>query len=168
MSMPRKLIRTGGILLLLLLAFAGGWLVATLGIGRAMDPATLPEHERKFAERMQNVRLTGVYSIDGRENQPPRPDQYDISSVEKIGDDRWRFNARIQGSNVSIPVAVTMRWVDDTPMIMLTDTAVPPLGVFSVRLFFYGDRYSGTWQHGEAGGQMHGRIESLPPAPAEP
>jgi len=26
-------------------------------------------------------------------------------------------------------------------------------------LFFYGDRYAGTWQHGEVGGLMSGRIE---------
>jgi hypothetical protein len=28
-----------------------------------------------------------------------------------------------------------------------------------VRLFFHGDRYAGTWQHGAIGGHMWGRIE---------
>jgi hypothetical protein len=54
---------------------------------------------------------------------------------------------------------VTMRWVGDTPMIMLTDFTIPAMGTFTVRLFFYGDRYAGTWQHGRVGGQMFGRIE---------
>jgi len=34
------------------------------------------------------------------------------------------------------------------------------LGTFTVRLFFYTDRYAGTWQHGERGGYISGRIES--------
>jgi hypothetical protein len=58
---------------------------------------------------------------------------------------------------------VPLRFVGDTPVIMMTDTALPGIGTFTVRLFFHGDRYSGTWQHGEVGGQMFGRIE---PAPA--
>jgi hypothetical protein len=31
------------------------------------------------------------------------------------------------------------------------------------RLFFYGDRYAGTWQHGKVG-HMSGRIEKKGPA----
>ena len=49
--------------------------------------------------------------------------------------------------------------VGDTPMITLTDLAVPTLGTFTARVFFYGDRYAGTWQHGNVGGHMFGRIE---------
>jgi hypothetical protein len=52
-----------------------------------------------------------------------------------------------------------MRWTGDTPMNMMTDTSLTGLGTFTVRLFFYGDRYAVTWQHGKAGGQMSGRIE---------
>jgi len=44
-------------------------------------------------------------------------------------------------------------------VIMMTDTSLPGLGTFTVRVFFYGDRYSGTWQHGAYGGIMSGRIE---------
>jgi hypothetical protein len=61
--------------------------------------------------------------------------------------------------DVTLPVAVPMRWIGDTPVIMMTDTTIPGLGTFTVRLFFYGDRYSGTWQHGAVGGLMYGRIE---------
>jgi hypothetical protein len=44
-------------------------------------------------------------------------------------------------------------------MLMLTDLSIPTLGTFTVRLFFHGDRYTGTWQHGKVGGHMFGRIE---------
>jgi hypothetical protein len=147
------------LLLLLPITFVAGWIVAKAGIGSAMDPAALPELERRFAERMRGVALIGQFTVDGREGQPARPDRYDIASVEKIGEDRWRFNARIGEKNITLPVAVTMRWVDDTPMILLTDMTIPALGTFSARVFFYGDRYSGTWQHGSVGGHLFGRIE---------
>jgi hypothetical protein len=44
-------------------------------------------------------------------------------------------------------------------MIVMTDTELPGIGTFTARVFFYGDRYSGTWQHGDVGGHMSGRIE---------
>jgi hypothetical protein len=71
-----------------------------------------------------------------------------------------RFNAKMQccGFVGAIALAVPMRWNGDTPMIMMTDTSLPGLGTFTVRLFFYGDRYGGTWQHGAVGGHMSGRI----------
>jgi hypothetical protein len=52
-----------------------------------------------------------------------------------------------------------MRWVGDTPMIMMTDSSLPGIGTFTVRLFFYEDRYAGSWQGGDHGGLMFGRIE---------
>ena len=152
-------------LLLLLVAFAGGWIVGNTGIGSAVDPATLPEKERRFAEKMQNVAMVGYFTVDGREDRASRPDRYEIFSVEKVGEDRWRFNARIGEKELTLPVTVTMRWVDDTPVIMLTDLTIPALGTFSSRVFFYGDRYAGTWQHGTVGGHMFGRIEASAKAP---
>jgi hypothetical protein len=62
-------------------------------------------------------------------------------------------------TDVTLPVTVPMRWIDDTPMVMLTDLSIPTLGTFTVRVFFYGDRYTGTWQHGKVGGHLFGRIE---------
>jgi hypothetical protein len=109
---------------------------------------------------MRDVTMVGSFTIAGRDDVAPRPDRYGISSVEKVGDDLWRFNARMQCCGVdTIPVVVPMRWNGDTPMILMTDTSLPGLGTFTVRLFFYGDRYAGTWQHGDTGGHMSGRIE---------
>jgi hypothetical protein len=157
----KKVLRLVIIAALLLTIFVGGWLAGRLGIGSVVDPASLTEAERQFAERMRDVALVGSFTIAGRDDRAPRPDRYGISSVEKVGDDLWRFNASMDccGVNGSIPVVVPMRWNGDTPMIMMTDTSLPGLGTFTVRLFFYGDRYAGTWQHGETGGHMSGRIE---------
>jgi hypothetical protein len=155
----KRLLWFVSVLLLLLVTFAAGWVVAKAGIGSARDPSTLPALERQFAERMEKSVMTGFFTVTGRENRALRPDRYEIAGVEKVGDDRWRFNATIGERKVTLPVTVTMRFLDDTPMIMLTDFSIPSMGIFSVRLLFYGDRYAGTWQHGQVGGHMFGRIE---------
>src|SRR5262245_5897361 len=161
MTLVRRILSVAAIVVLIAAIFGGGWLTGRLGIGSAVDPASLPELERQFAGRMRDVSLVGSFTVDGREGRTPRADRYDISSVEKVGDNLWRFNAGMQccGVNGVIPIVVPMRWIGDTPMIMMTDTTLPGLGTFTVRVFFYGDRYGGTWQHGAVGGHMSGRIE---------
>lgn len=161
MATRRSLLWTAAATLMSLLAFAVGWVVARAGIGSAVDPASLPVLQRQFTERMRGSTMVGFFTVTGRENRQARPDRYDISSVERVGADRWRFNARMRygAIDVTLPVAVTMRWVDDTPMILMTGVTIPTLGTFDVRLLFSGDRYAGTWQHGAIGGHMFGRIE---------
>jgi hypothetical protein len=162
MTSVRRILSVALIVVLGAAIFAGGWLTGRLGIGSVVEPASLTEAERQFTERMRDVSLVGSFTIAGREDRTPRPDRYDISSVEKVGDDLWRFNASMQCCGVegrTMPIVVPMRWNGDTPTIMMTDTSLPGLGTFTVRLFFYGDRYAGTWQHGAVGGHMSGRIE---------
>jgi hypothetical protein len=155
----RFLLKLTVVLFLVMLAFGGGWLAAKAGVGARIDPATLPEMERAFDERMDNVSLVGRFTVSGREDRQAVPDRYDISSIEKVGPKEWRFNARIGEVDISLPVVVTIEWAGDTPMITLTDLTIPTLGTFTARVFFYGDRYAGTWQHGKVGGHMFGRIE---------
>jgi hypothetical protein len=157
----KSLMRLVIALALMMLALGVGWIAGRTGVGAAVDTASLPELERQFAERMQNVALVGRFTIAGREDRQGSPERYDLASVEKIGDDLWRFNARMRYGKVdtTLPVAVTMRWIGDTPMITITDLTIPTLGTFTARVFFYGDQYAGTWQHGKVGGHMFGRIE---------
>jgi hypothetical protein len=166
--MVKRAFKAFGVVAVAVLVFAGGWLTGRLGIGSVVDSVSLSETERQFAERMTNVSLVGTFTVAGRENRTPSPDRYDIFSVEKVGDDHWRFNARMDCCGVNgatLPIVVPMRFVGDTPMIMMTDTSLPGIGTFTVRVFFYGDRYSGTWQHGKVGGLMSGRIEKSSVAP---
>ena len=162
MALVRRMVGMVGVGVVALVIFGAGWLVGRTGIGSVVEPASLPELERAFVERMRGVTLVGSYTVAGRDGRTPRADRYEIASVEKIGDDLWQFNARMDCCGLDgrvIPIAVPMRWVGDTPMIMMTDTSLPGVGTFTVRLFFHGDRYAGSWQHGETGGLMSGRIE---------
>jgi len=147
------------LLVLLLLAGGVGFMMAKLGVGSRIETVNLPEVERRFAERMENVSMVGSFTIAGRDDQTPREDHYDIASVEKVGDDQWRFNATIGENGVTLPIVVTMKFVGDTPIITITDFSIPAMGTFSARVLFYGDRYAGTWEHGgRGGGHMFGRI----------
>ena len=40
-----------------------------------------------------------------------------------------------------------MKFVDDTPIILMTDATIPGMGTFTARVFFHGDLYAGTWEH---------------------
>ena len=117
--------------------------------------------EQEFTERMANSVLVGRLVVVGRGDSMPRPERYEIESVTKVGEDQWRFTARIQygDTNVTLPVVVTMLWAGDTPMVSLTDLTIPMLGTYTARVIFYRDRYAGTWSHGEVGGHMFGAIE---------
>ena len=161
MALVKQLAGFFVVVLLMLVMFGAGWLVATLRIGSAVDPASLSTLERRFTDQMKGAALVGRFTVAGREDRQASPDRYDISSVEKVGDDRWRFNTRIRYGSVdaTLPIVLTMRWVGDTPMITMTDVAIPTMGTFSARVFFYSDRYAGTWQHGAVGGHLFGRIE---------
>jgi hypothetical protein len=166
MALVRRVLGIAAAVVLMLAIFGGGWLVGRLGIGSVVDPASLTAVERQFTERMRDVTMIGSFTVAGREDRPARSDRYDIFSVEKVGDGQWRFNAKMDCCGVNgatLPIVVPMRWSGDTPMIMMTDTSLPGLGTFTVRVFFYGDRYAGTWQHGTVGGHMSGRIEKRTP-----
>jgi hypothetical protein len=165
MTSVRSLIRGALILLLILLALGAGWIAGRLGMGSVVDPASLADVERKFADQMKGATLVGQFTVDGRD-APPGPDRYEIESIEKVGVDQWRFNARIRPAGAVLPIVVPLRWIGDTPVIMMTDYSIPAVGTFTVRVLFYGDRYVGTWQHGRVGGQMFGRIETAAPAGA--
>ena len=147
------------LVLLLALAFGAGWVTARLGIGSAVDPASLTDLERQFTEQMKDAALVGQFTIAGREERPAQSDRYDIRGVQKVGDDRWQFQAKIGETGVSLPIVVPMRWIGDTPIIEMTDYSIPSVGTFSVRLLFHQDRYFGSWQHGEVGGHMFGMIK---------
>jgi hypothetical protein len=160
MAHQRRWLARLGTVGVVLVAFGAGWLVARTGMGSSIDPAGLPERERQFIEKMRGAALVGRFTLRGREGERASADRYDIYSVDKVGDDLWRFNARIGETGVTLPVVVTMRFVDDTPMILMSDATIPGLGTFTVRVFFHGDEYAGTWSHaGRGGGHLFGRIE---------
>lgn len=117
--------------------------------------------EKKFQQEMTGAVLTGQYTVAGQQaEKPARPEKYTITKVIKLNGDLWVLHARIQYGehDLTVPVPLRIQWAGDTPVITLTDVEVPGLGTFTSRVLFYGDRYAGTWQHGDVGGHLFGTI----------
>jgi len=171
------------------------WLItAVLALGLAKAPAAdkakapdsatadakpdQAELEKKFAEDLSGVVFSGSYSVTtGGQEKPAQMEKYTITRVSKVKEkqDTWLFSTRIQygKTDLTLPLVLNVKWAGDTPVITLTNLAIPALGTFTSRVLIYGDRYAGTWQHGKTGGHLWGRIEKLEkpdaePAPAEP
>ena len=157
-----KILKIAAGLVLVVAVFLAGWIAGRTGIGAAVDPASLVDRERVFTERMKDVSLVGRFTIAGREDRTASPDRYDISSVEKVGDDLWRFTVSMSDSgNVVVPITVPMRWVSNTPVIDMQNYSIPGMGTFSAHVVFDGNQYAGTWANPKVGGLMYGTIERM-------
>jgi hypothetical protein len=122
-------------------------------------PAEMNELEKKFEQQMSGATLVGRFSVDSKDDQLPKEDRYVITKVTKMSDDLWIFSARIGKGKFAIPLPVPVKWAGDTPVISVTKLSIPKGGTYTARVVIYGDRYAGTWDAGDHGGQMWGRIE---------
>jgi len=117
--------------------------------------------ERDFAKALSGATLVGNFTTAGQEKDAAlKEERYTLSKVSKLGNDYWLFQTRIQYGehDLTLPLALQVKWAGDTPVITLTDVLVPPLGKFTARVIVYRDRYAGTWQGGDHGGHLFGRI----------
>jgi outer membrane protein assembly factor BamB len=146
--------------------------------GSARPTAEDPDTERKaelekiFEEAMSGAVLVGSFTVDGGGgDQALSEERYTIRKVSKIGDDLWRFDARVQYGqlDVTVPIPLAVKWAGDTPVITLTDLTIPGLGTYTARVLVFRGHYAGMWDAGDHGGKMFGRIERAvePPTGAE-
>jgi hypothetical protein len=141
---------------------------------RAQEPAKAasptPEMIKKLTDDLTNVKLIGTFTVSGRENQAPKAEEYTISSALKLPDgDVWLIKSRIKygDKDVTVPIPLEIKWAGDTPVITLTNLEIPGLGTFSSRVVIYEGRYAGTWQHGQVGGHLFGKLEKVDAKPAD-
>jgi hypothetical protein len=128
----------------------------------AQEPA-LNEAEKKFQDSMANVTLVGYFTSGDKAEL--KEDKYTIVRVTKVKEDLWKFEARIQYNQKDVPVAMALpvKFAGDTPVISLTNFAVPGFGSFTARVLVYGDAYAGTWGDATHGGKLFGKIVKSPP-----
>lgn len=128
---------------------------------------TEPTEETKklydaFAKKMTNSTLVGNFTVDGQTGSLTE-ERYDLKSVSKMPrGDYWLFKARIRygDHDVTVPLPLEVKWAGQTPVITLNNVPIPGLGTFDARVLIDGNRYAGTWQHGEVGGLLFGRVET--------
>jgi hypothetical protein len=135
------------------------FLLPILGIAQDAPPE-LNTAEKQFQESMINVKLTGYYTMG--ESAELHDDSYVIERVTKVKEDTWKFEAKILYNKKDFKVAMNLpvKFAGDTPVISLTNFAVPGFGTFTARVVMYGGTYAGTWSGAGAGhgGTMFGKI----------
>jgi hypothetical protein len=120
----------------------------------------LSPREKKFQAMLSGAKLTGNFTIVGQEAGGLSQDTYEILKIEKVYRDNWNFSVRMRygGNDQTFSYAFPISWAGETPMIEMTKMSIPGIGTFSTRVLFFGDRYAGTWTHGDVKGHLFGRI----------
>jgi hypothetical protein len=141
---------------------------------RAQDAVLPPTFElnaaeKQFQEALNNVTLIGFFTQG--DSAELHDDKYVIERVSKVKEDTWKFEARIQYNKKDFKVAMPLpvKFAGDTPVISLTNFAVPGFGSFTARVVMYNGAYAGTWGSAGAnghGGKLFGKIVKNDAAPA--
>jgi hypothetical protein len=120
-------------------------------------PALTPL-EKEFQDSLENVILEGQSTRDGKPGLSD--DKYNIEKVAKTGDDQWTVYLRVEmkGQAMTIPLPLQIKWAGDTPVITLTDQALPGMGTYTARVVVYRGQYAGTWSGRNGGGKVFGKI----------
>jgi hypothetical protein len=130
----------------------------TYGEETAPDPKQA-EYEQQFVKSLKGAVLVGNFStIKAGKESTPNKDRYKIVDLKKMANGYWLFTFQYGKNPTPIPIPLPVKWAGDTPVIALTDVAIPGLGTFSCRVLFHGKQYAGTWKHGEVVGNMWGVI----------
>jgi hypothetical protein len=133
-----------------LILLAGGYLCA--------QTVELTPLEKEFQAALEGVALEGQSTHDGRPGVAD--DKYQIEKIVKTGDDQWTIYAHIEmgGRAMTIPFPLQVKWAGDTPVITITDQALPGMGTYTARVLVYRGQYAGTWSGRNGGGKVFGRI----------
>ncbi|MCC9601665.1 hypothetical protein LOC67_13990 [Stieleria sp. JC731] len=130
--------------------------------------------ETKLAKYLSGTQFIGKFTVDGKDSGP-KTETYTISACEKLSTpDLYRFKAHIKYGSVDqeVPLDLKVLWSGNTPVITLDSLWIPGMGTFDARVLIQpgetSGRYAGTWQHGEHGGHMFGKIVQLEDAPQKP
>jgi hypothetical protein len=133
-------------------------LLALLAL-RGKTPQSEVERNRAFTESMSGVTLVGQSTRLNRDGVFG-PEYYYIDGVNHVSGDMWLFRTRLkhQDKEIPVPIPLSVKWAGDTPVITLTDLAIPGVGTYTARVILYRDQYAGTWSGAKGGGQLFGKI----------
>lgn len=128
--------------------------------GRTSQQTLEPDaRERKFAEMMNGVTLVGR-STNSTNDNVSGEEQYVIEKVTKLQGNTWLLEARFKYGthDIPIPMPVQIEWAGDSPVICVTDFALPGMDTYSARVVLHNGQYAGTWNGKGYGGQVFGKL----------
>ena len=146
-----------------------GLALGAMAIAQDAKPDANDARFAKFSQTLSGAKLVGQFTVSG-EAQAGKlaAEEYHIHEVTKLDEgDYWMFKARVKYGehDVTVPMPLEVKWAGDTPVITLDNVDIPLLGKFSARVVIDGDKYAGTWSHGDVGGHLFGKIV---PSQADP
>lgn len=132
---------------------------------------TPAQRDARFAQYMTGAKFVGRFTVLGKNDGNMPEEEYTIHKCEKLDkEDLFRFTARIRygDTDTELPMDLPVKWAGRTPVITLEKMWLPGLGTFSSRVVIHSGRYAGTWDHGDKGGHLFGRIVPAQGAEAAP
>jgi len=138
--------------------------LVTIPVQGSQPADTSEGRSDRFAQleaSLSGATLVGHFTVTGRESIEPKPERYELQSVEHLEGDQWTFRARIKYGehDVTLPLTLPVKWAGNTPVVTVDDVAFPGLGTYSARVMIYQDHYSGFWSGGDHGGHLFGVVE---------
>jgi hypothetical protein len=129
-----------------------------------VPPPELNAVEKQFQESLNSVTMIGYFTVG--DSKELHDDRYVIERVSKVAEGTWSFDARVQYNqkDFKVTIKVPVKFAGDTPVISLTRTTVPGMGMYDARVIFYQGAYAGTWGAGDHGGTMFGKLVKNEPA----
>lgn len=151
--------------------------LAVLLLGSFLAASSFAEEasarETRLAKYLSGTQFVGKFTVDGND-LTPKTETYTITSCEKLpSQDLYRLKARIKYGSVDqeVPLDLKILWSGNTPVITLDSLWIPTMGTFDARVMIRpgkeAGRYAGTWQHGEKGGHMFGKIVQIDKSEAD-
>ncbi|TWT74006.1 hypothetical protein [Allorhodopirellula solitaria] len=116
---------------------------------------------KRISRYLTGATFTGAFTMGQQEDVAPKEESYTITSCEPLAEkNRYRLKVKIRYGDVDgeFPMDLDILWAGRTPVITLDAIAIPGLGTFSARVLVHQGRYAGTWQHGEKGGHLFGKV----------
>ncbi len=130
--------------------------VEATDIGTAPDQKAI-DNLKKF---LAGSKWNGTFTMTGKGDKL-HTEEYEIVSAEKepTGDE-WVLIAKIKymKKDVKVPVPLSIKWLDRTPIIVVDQMTIPGMGTFDSRVIIRKGMYAGTWAHGKVGGHLFGDI----------
>jgi len=137
-------------------------LLSSFAIAQEAKPKpSKDELAKKLEQLLTGAKMTGTYTVFGKEDKAPAAEEYTIVSAQRVEGETWLVKARIKygKTDTTVPVPLEIQWAGETPIITMTDMSIPGLGdSFSTRVVIYDGMYAGTWAHGKVKGHMFGTI----------
>ncbi|ADB15395.1 hypothetical protein Psta_0709 [Pirellula staleyi DSM 6068] len=122
---------------------------------------TAEELIKNLEKELTGMKLTGRFTTIGKEGGA-KEESYVIHKATKMPDGNlWMLSASMN-EKTKIPVPIDIEWAGTTPILSMTEMAIPGLGTFSCRVVLYDGMYAGTWRHGKVTGHLFGTMEKLP------